>query len=229
MSIPTVLFQNEADEKLSRWMEDRGWVYQLLVDFLVRPPRLSLIARYRSYADRKGLIPSSSGGQQLAAYFEGLEKEELQAACTREQQEYQRLFVGSDPKLPLSEALVRERAEGIDAFRIRADISEFYSGCAISFNKLNGERDDHIALELEFMAVMADRTLCAEGLPESRLRHIELQAAFMESHLMKWAVKFADELYAATNSPMYRGLAMLLKEFLERDQAMLLKWQALYK
>lgn len=223
----TLTATNFASKELKQWFEVRGFIYQLLVDFVGRPPRLSFFARYRRLAERHDHFVFTEGGGRLLSFFEGIEDAELRQKCEIETAEYNRLFSGQTPKLSLSEATIRSTEEHIDARRCAAEISNFYAECGIAFNKLYGEHDDHLAIELEFMAVMADRTLCTNELRQSCLKLTDLQLNFLEGHLTKWALKFADDLSAATVSSMYQGLASLLKEFLVKDAEMLRAWRNL--
>ncbi|MNP60255.1 chaperone protein TorD [compost metagenome] len=95
------------------------------------------------------------------------------------------------------------------------------------FNKISGERDDHIALELEFMAVLSEEMLSKAGLHESCLELADVQIRFLENHLMQWAPRFSNELAAATSSPIYIGLAELLVQFLDMDLEKLYAWRKL--
>lgn len=208
-----------------RWLELRGWVYRLLMDFLSRPPRMSLIAQWRQKVEQNNRVPESRGGQRLKSYLESIPEEDFRRVCYKEAEEYERLFMGHDAVLASCESIFRCRTEGADAFSCISEVGKMYTDNGIVFNKLNGERDDHIALELEFMAVLAEEMLSKENLCYSCLGLADAQIKFLEDHLLKWAPEFAAELQQATSSPLYKGLAELLQEFLPSDLQQLRRWR----
>jgi len=74
--------------------------------------------------------------------------------------------------------------------------------------------EDHIACELEYMAI-----LCSENAPVSE------QLQFLETHLLNWIPAFTADVEHYSNSDFYKGLAVLTRGFLagecERLQAKL--------
>lgn len=208
-----------------RWLELRGWVYQLLMDFLSRPPRMSLIAQWRGVVELKNSIPASQGGTILKDYLASIAEEDFRKVCYAEAEEYERLFMGHNAKIAACEAVYRARAEGANAFDCISEIGTIYAQSGVAFNKLNGERDDHIALELEFMAVLAEGMLNKNNLRQSCLELVDTQIAFLESHLLKWTPQFSEDLAGATTSPLYTGLSVLMSEFLAEDLEQLQTWR----
>ncbi|WP_068783875.1 TorD/DmsD family molecular chaperone [Paenibacillus phocaensis] len=208
-----------------RWLETRGMVYQLLMDFLGRPPRMSLIAQWRRKVESGSRTAISRGGRRLMAYLESLPEADFRSVCHQEAKEYERLFSGRDALIPACESSFRSRREGTAAMACSAEVRKVYMENAIVFNKLNGECDDHIALELEFMAVLAEGMLAKASLQQSCLALADAQIHFLESHLLKWAQPFAQELMQATSSPLFTGLAEMMEEFLAADLQQLRAWR----
>ncbi|MGG6313401.1 TorD/DmsD family molecular chaperone [Paenibacillus macerans] len=208
-----------------QWLEFRGSVYQLLMDFLSRPPRMSLIAGWRHKVELNHKVATSRGGRKLKAYLESIPEEDFRSACYKEAEEYERLFTGHEALIASCESIYRCRTEGASAFACISDVRKIYMDNGIVFNKLNGERDDHIALELEFMAVLAEGMLTKGNLQQSCLALADAQIHFLESHLLQWARSFAKEMLQATSSPLYTGLAELMEEFLAEDLQQLRAWR----
>ncbi|MDU4695074.1 MULTISPECIES: TorD/DmsD family molecular chaperone [Paenibacillus] len=208
-----------------QWLETRGMVYQLLMDFLSRPPRMSLIAQWRRKVERNPKAGISKGGRRLMAYLESIPEEGFRSVCHQEAKEYERLFSGREAIIPSCESLFRSRREGAGAMACSSEVRKLYMDNAVVFNKLNGERDDHIALELEFMAVLAEGMLAKANLQQSCLALADAQIHFLESHLLKWAQPFAQELLQATKSPLFTGLAEMMDEFLVSDLQQLRAWR----
>lgn len=208
-----------------QWLETRGMVYQLLMDFLSRQPRMSSIAQWRRKVERNPKAGVSKGGRRLIAYLESIPEEEFRSVCQQEAKEYERLFSGREAIIPSCESLFRSRREGSGALACSAEVRKLYMDNAVVFNKLNGERDDHIALELEFMAVLAEGMLAKASLQQSCLALADAQIHFLEVHLLKWAQPFAKELMQATQSPLFTGLAEMMDEFLADDLRQLRAWR----
>lgn len=208
-----------------QWLEQRGWVYQLLVDFLGRAPRLSLIAQYRCKMILHQDELLCEGEEMLNHYLLSIPETGFREVCYEEAEEYERLFRGYSSKVPLYENIYRARTEGVDGMRLAAEISTMYGDCGVVFNKINGERDDHLALQLEFMAVMADRMMMFGSLPDRCLELTNQQISFLEDHLIKWTPSFAEELSERTTSPLYKSLAAILKQFIIYDLGMLHNWR----
>lgn len=211
-----------------RWLSERADVYQLLTDFLSGPPKLSLLARYFNEARLRGVLVAYEGGEALSAYFSKLQEQELRSLSAKETAEYTRLFSGSKACLNPEESAMRRKLEGLHGHVVPEQINSYYNDCGVVFNKLNGEHDDSLGMELEFMSVMADRMYTAGELPYNRSSLSELQISFMENHLLKWAIAFSEELMAATDSALYTALANLLTQFLVFDYTMLCSWREGY-
>lgn len=211
------------------WLERRGWVYELLMDFLSRPPRMSLIAQWRQRAEATDRIPNSRGGKRLRSYLESIPEHQFRRVCHLEAEEYRRLFMGDRGMLIPWEGTFRAKRDGANAAACISHIRSMYADSGVVFNKLSGERDDHIAMELEFMAVMAEGMRSRADLEHMRSSCLELadaQLRFLEIHLLKWAPRLAEEMIRATETPLYSGLAELLREFLHQDLEQLRKWKA---
>jgi anaerobic sulfite reductase subunit A len=82
------------------------------------------------------------------------------------------------------------------------------------------EPEDHIAIELEFMAYLCDRA--AEALDadlDVAQAYLQKQKAFLDEHLLVWVPDFCEDVIKFTQSDFFRGLAQITAEHLsmERD------------
>ena len=104
-----------------------------------------------------------------------------------------------------------------DAFR---DARRCYADAGFSVSDVSGEMDDHIALELEFMARLAERLSAAllQGDEDSARSLLERQRAFHRVHL-HWVVRFADDAEARARTAFYRKAARLLADVVSSDIA----------
>ncbi|MCJ8012828.1 molecular chaperone TorD family protein [Paenibacillus sp. KQZ6P-2] len=205
----------------TRWLQGRGWVYQLLIDFSGNSPSLSLMAPWQRQAALREELALTEGGRRLQEYLGELEPCELSKVCQTETLEYERLFAGPDALLPCICESIYCAADQRSGQRCLQNIREAYAGCGIVFNKLQSETDDHLAIELEFIAVAGEHMDDAQGLPESRLMWLDTQIDFLENHLMKWTPRLSNELIALARTPLYREIGHIVGEFIPYDLQML--------
>lgn len=77
--------------------------------------------------------------------------------------------------------------------------------------------DDHLALELDFMANlsrMAEEAY-AENNIEKTLELLKDQESFLKEHLLAWMPEFAEKIQESPTLYLYPVMAKMLKEFLE--------------
>ncbi len=96
-----------------------------------------------------------------------------------------------------------------------------YRACGLDKSDDWREGEDHIALELEFMAFMAQR--CSEALAEGRDDKagelLETQLKFLEGHLLVWTPMLTADMRKFAKSELYLGLSYLTDGFLADDAA----------
>ncbi|MBW4081733.1 molecular chaperone [Paenibacillus sp. S150] len=220
MTIPTVP-SLVVPEAFSRWLESRGLIYQLLVDFYGRKPSLSLVAQWSRSRRMSVAADMTEGGRELKRYLCSQEPSELRQICERENCEYMRLM----NERAASTLMAREAAELGREEEFCNVLSDVYASAGIVFKKCGGEADDHLAIELEFMAVLHERMLYNCFSIRSAMELLEIQEHFLEEHLLRWTPQFCERLNAATDSPLYLGLSHMLEEFLPQDLQMLRAWK----
>ncbi|MDZ7678245.1 MAG: molecular chaperone TorD family protein [Acidimicrobiales bacterium] len=106
---------------------------------------------------------------------------------------------------------------------VMADIGAFYRAHGLRAGGGEPERHDHICTELEFMAFMAHKQVCAIdelGADEVEECH-RTQTTFLRDHLGRWAVAFGDRLAISAADEPYRLLGRLLRTWIELDCTLL--------
>ena len=85
------------------------------------------------------------------------------------------------------------------------------------------EPEDHIAVELAFMATLAERTatFLREGHEEAAEQTVAQQLAFAKAHLLNWVDIFCADLISATEGGFYSALAAFTDAFVREDAAVL--------
>ena len=84
------------------------------------------------------------------------------------------------------------------------------------------EAEDHIALELEFMAHLARLTTASieNGNVDFALGYLKLQKEFLKDHLLRWVGKFSEKLMQNSEKrevDFYFALGMMLESFIKLD------------
>ncbi|WP_438348788.1 TorD/DmsD family molecular chaperone [Paenibacillus sp. FA6] len=212
-------------EECVRWKQGRGWVYQLLIDFLGSPPSLSLVAQWRQHMVTREEILLTEGGQLLKNYLSNIMPGQLVKICEVEKEEYQRLFHCMRPifrSLCESDYVSRLREKKVDC---TANVREMYVQSGIAFNKLNHEQDDNISLELEYMAILAERTSDDRRIRTAQLELIDDQIRFLDEHLIQWIPTFGEDLMCLAQSSVYTAIGSILRDFIPYDMIMLRSWR----
>lgn len=90
------------------------------------------------------------------------------------------------------------------------EVREAYRSMGLAAARSN-EPDDHIGLELLFMALLIQRE--AEGNVAAR----QARQQFLAEHLSQWAPAFCADVAAHAQTPFYRGVALLTRGLLARE------------
>jgi len=81
------------------------------------------------------------------------------------------------------------------------------------------EADDHIALELDFMAHLAK--LLLESFEENQIEEVKKlladQKSFLEEHLLTWVGQFAEQIQNSKTHYFYPQIAEMTHQFLQID------------
>lgn len=105
----------------------------------------------------------------------------------------------------------------------RDEVLALYRAAGLGKDESWKEGEDHIALELEYMQILVQRT--TEALREDRqddaYRLVKRQKHFMEDHIGAWAPLFCEQIRNFAKTDFYRGLSYMTEGFLETDAALI--------
>lgn len=103
------------------------------------------------------------------------------------------------------------------------DVRNFYRSYGFVPRSYPHVADDHIALELDFMARMANRALQAIEAGDADEARAALDAShrFLTDFMLPWVPTFCKTVHAAEHSFFYSDVADVLEAFLPIDQALL--------
>jgi TorA-specific chaperone len=104
----------------------------------------------------------------------------------------------------------------------RDEVLAIYRSQGLVKGKWN-EGEDHIALELEFMAVMCGRS--GEALrqkdEDGAIDAIKIQYDFLVNHLINWVPMLVADILKFAKTDFYLGVAKLTQGFIESDEEIL--------
>ncbi|MCB0044682.1 MAG: molecular chaperone TorD family protein [Caldilineaceae bacterium] len=149
----------------------------------------------------------------LQAFTSAWEADQLPAL----QHDFARLFVGPDRLAAPPWESVYLSQDGLLFEAQTLAVRDFYRRFDLRAPNFKHEPDDHIGLELAFMAHLNTLGLAAVGENNSLAleNSLDAQRDFLEEHLLRWAPQFCQDVIAQANTPFFRGTAHLTLGALE--------------
>lgn len=211
------------NEQVSLALADRAASYGLLARLFNREVDEELLEGLRAlpFPDDTGSASFDEANRLMGSY--------LAAADERTRTElavdFARLFVvrrRSTRTAPYPNESVHTSEEHLVMDRARDEVRALYRAEGLRASDAARLGEDHIALELEFMQVGAQRAAAAydEGDGEELRRLLDVQAAFLDEHLLNWVPSFAATMEQVARTGFYRGLAKLLVAHLREDRTL---------
>lgn len=140
--------------------------------------------------------------------------------------DFDRVFFGMGPltarhAFPYESVYTSDR--GIMMQEAYSQVVRTYREQHLAKDKSFAEPEDHIAVELAFMATLSERTatFLREGLEEAAEETILQQIAFAQGHLLNWIDRFCADLGVAAEGTFYESIASFTKLFVQEDVALL--------
>lgn len=105
----------------------------------------------------------------------------------------------------------------------RDEIRLVYAQAGVEIAADWNDPEDHIALELAYMQIMARRTAEAlrDGDDERALQLLDEQRTFLLRHLVSWTPMLVNDMKRLAHTDLYQGLALLTKGLLAEDRQFL--------
>lgn len=134
--------------------------------------------------------------------------------------EYARLFIGprNPPAIPFASFYLSESRALMTDETIA--VRKIYLANNMVVENLYSTPDDHIAIELEFLAHLSDamiETLVAGN--SVRTNELEkVRELFIKEHMQQWIPSFIDAIDKADAHPFYQGAAHILEEVIMNQE-----------
>ena len=137
----------------------------------------------------------------------GITEQEFKAL----KQDHLNLFIGIDHMIaPLWESVYFNERHFV--FQEQTlQVREWYARFGLESERIHNEPDDHIGLELIFVAHLATQSLTALGADDSEAfeKHLQAQREFLGEHLLRWGMAWARLVWNRAETDFYRGVAHL--------------------
>ncbi|QDR79327.1 TorD/DmsD family molecular chaperone [Sporomusa termitida] len=217
-------------ERLTAWLHERKFIYCLLARLYKASPATQLLKTLSANRLLTNLVENyvqEENAGQCEVYSAVLQLQaELDLGLKNPadyqktlQADFNRLFVGPGHlAAPPWESVYRSRERlifGEQTLAVRA----FYRSFGLESKKRHSEPDDHISLELEFMAWLCKQAAKPDISTEKLNLYMSGQTRFLSGHILAWAPALCDDISKAAASNFFRGLALLTKQWLKTDAA----------
>lgn len=148
------------------------------------------------------------------------DKYEDQDFLEKIRREYMRLFVGPEKLIaPPWESVYRSK-QGLLFQESTLTIREIYHSQGFLPQGYPHVADDSLALELDFMSRMAERSL--QALKEERLDDLSaclsVQESFLRVHLLFWVPKLLEKMADSSYRLLYPQMTRILLDFMKKDR-----------
>jgi len=202
----------EIDTAAQQVFQKRAGLYNLLSRLYEREvdePLLEQILSISQSAGNGNMLPPDFAAQ---AASNGAEQTTQELAA-----EFTALFIGGRRnRRVFPYESVYTSAERLLMQDARDEVAAIYQDAQISRREDFREPEDHLALELAYMAHL--NTQASQAVEAEAVQHaIDLQLSFYRRHLMVWAPEFCADLKKATRSAFYAWLAEFTNDFLAAE------------
>ncbi|CEP68076.1 DMSO/Nitrate reductase chaperone [Moorella glycerini] len=211
-------------ELLLEWLQGRELIYRFLARLYQEGPGKELLS---ALVEEQLLVelPASIDNPMLATGCRQMQAEltaragDMEAYQQELQEDYNRLFVGPGHlEAPPWESVYRSKEHllfGEETLAVR----EFYRSFGLESKKKNREPDDHLGLEMEFMAWLSRTAAAKVQAGEEATEFLQGQQRFLKEHLEQWVPALCSDIQKAARTEFFRGLALFTRGWLQVDAA----------
>jgi TorA maturation chaperone TorD len=160
------------------------------------------------------------GFETISRYLRDMDTRNLNEVKIELAVEYANLFLCVKEK-PLHPSESAYRSEDHAIYQEHRDeaLREYWNA---GVDKVKGftEPEDHIAIELQFMAYLCRRTVEAleKNEKDEAKRYLQTQIDFIDNHLAKWVPELTKDILENATVNFYKGIALVTNAFIESDR-----------
>lgn len=197
--------------------EERALAYEFLARAYRTAPDAAFIAALRTAGKNQ------RDGIPLASFFVELDKADDEQLRIDLAADYNRLFLGMGPHPVPPYESVYTSAEGLLMQEARDEVLKTYHAAGLAAPQGFDLPEDHLSIELTFMAHMAERTKEAleAGEDAKADEFLTLQAGFLDAHLARWVPQFSRDVATQAHTTFFRELAGMTCDQIDADLAIL--------
>lgn len=211
-------------EDLAELCDERAGTYEFLARLYRQEVDQELYDQLMasSYPVESGNELIDEGYYQIAKYLSNAWVEPLMKLSV----DYTKTFLGSgidsySAAYPFESVYTSEKRLLMQG--ARDEVLAIYRSCGLDKAEGWNVGEDHLAVELEFMRVLAERTAAAlrAGDEDRAYSLLNTQRNFMDDHLVTWVPVFANEARRFSATLFYQGVVNLTEGFLAEDADLL--------
>ncbi len=164
----------------------------------------------------------AEGFKGLAEFASNIKQENLDNIQLELAAEYAGLFLGVRQIPPHPSESAYMSTDHLIMQKPRDDVMMLYRAMGFEKAKEFTEPEDHIALELQFMANLCEKTTEAmkSNKTEDARKYLEAQRNFLNEHLGKWVPSLAADIFKGGRREFYKAVAKVTKGFVAMDSEM---------
>ena len=209
--------------EIAHLMDSRANVYKVLS----RSFREEMDAEFASEFAKRFVFESDDAqlaqkADAMKVSLQGIDDDAIEMLAV----DFDRVFFGMGPitarhAFPYESVYTSEK--GIMMQEAYSQVVRAYREQKLAKDEAFTEPEDHIAVELAFMATLAERsaTFLREGHEEAAEQTVMQQLSFAKEHLLNWVDIFCVDLAAAADGSFYEHLATFTAAFVKEDAAVL--------
>lgn len=204
-----------TNQELIDLMNDRALGYRFLARTFRTAPDAALVEAILQTAEAAG-----AEDDPLAAFYAEAADADPEALRRDLAADYNQLFLGMSPHPVAPYESVYTSDEGLLMQDARDEMLAAYRQWGLRVPESFDLPEDHVALELELMACLAERTREAAEADEATAELVAAQRSFLDAHLA-WVPALCDDITKRARTAFYYGLAGLTRQQLAADAEIL--------
>ncbi|MCP4287494.1 MAG: hypothetical protein GY792_24160 [Gammaproteobacteria bacterium] len=136
--------------------------------------------------------------------------------------EFTRLFIGPGPHISAHESIFSDMDSGMGALwgPKTVEVKKFIETTGLDYELRFTGIPDHVSVEFEFMQKLTEWE-AEKWIQEDRKSAeycLTVQRMFLEKHLLCWILQFCNAVMDKTETPFYRAIADLTKNYMEFER-----------